>query len=174
MKTLQRTGILFLVSLIILFVSQSSFAYEVWKGKTEVSPIEVGLMTGASIYGPSTNWGVLASGAYLFKKDGFLDEIDDRVWLEVQMGPSFFSALGSSHTGLQYNAQMRWDFTYNEYWTFYSVGGFGGFVLPDAIGGGFNIHPRFGLGAEYQTKTALMFRGEIAGDFMGVGVAVNF
>jgi hypothetical protein len=170
MKTLLSTSVL----LATLFISTASFAYENWKGHTEVSPVEVGLLTGTSFYGSSANWAVLATGDYLFKKDGFLDDIDDRVWLEVQMGPAFFSSSGSSHTGLQYAAQMRWDFTFNEYWSFYSVGGFGGFILPDVYGGNFTLHPRFGLGTEYQTKTALLFRGEVASDFIGIGVAVNF
>ena len=170
MKTLFQTTFL----VISLLSSSFSFAYENWKGKTEVSPIEVGLLTGTSFYGSSANWGVLATGDYLYKKEGFLDDIDDRVWFEAQMGPTFFSQSGSSRTGLQYAAQMRWDFTYNENWTFYSIGGLGGFILPDALGGDFTIHPRFGIGAEYQTKTALLFRGELASDFLGLGIALNF
>ena len=56
-----------------LFFTKTSLAAENWKGKTDVSPIEVGLMTGTAIYGSSANWGVLASGAYQFNKDGFLE-----------------------------------------------------------------------------------------------------
>ena len=81
----------------------------------------------------------------------------------------------SSQTGMQYSAHLRWDFTYNEFWTFYGLGGIGGFTIPKAFGSStFTIHPRFGAGVEYQTKTALMFRGELSGDFMGFGVAFNF
>ena len=168
-------SLLCLCILLLTFSSfDSAFADDNWKGHTEVSPIEVGLMTGTSLYGSSANWGVLGSAAYLVKKDGFLDDIDDRLWVEVEMGPTFFNQDAQSHTGLQYNAHLRWDFTFNEYWTFYALGGFGGFVLPDALGGSFTIHPRFGGGAEYQTKTALLFRGEIAGDFIGAGVGLNF
>jgi hypothetical protein len=174
MKTCFQSSLLALSILVTGLASIPANAYEVWKGKTEVSPIEVGLMTGTSFYGSSANWAVLASGSYLFKAEGFLDDIDDRIWLEGGAGPTFFSFQGSAHTGLQYTATMRWDFTYNEYWTFYGLGGLGGFILPDVLGGGFAIHPRFGGGAEYQTKTALLFRGEVSSDFLGVGVALNF
>lgn len=151
-----------------------SVTAENWKGKTVVSPIELGLLTGVSIYGASSNWGVLATGAYLINDQGFISDLNNRLWVELEMGPTFFNVNASSHTGLQYNAQLRWDFTYNEYWTLYAVGGLGGFSLPDVLGSSFTIHPRFGLGAEYQTKTALSFRGEVAADFIGLGVAFNF
>jgi hypothetical protein len=131
-------------------------------------------MTGTSIYGSSANWGVLASAAYLLKNNSLIDSLDDRIWAEVEMGPTFFNQNAQSHTGLQYEAHLRWDFSYNEYWTFYALGGFGGFVLPTALGGSFTVHPNFGGGAEYQTKTALLFRGELTSDFMGVGIGLNF
>ena len=163
---------LFLISS-LLFMG-SAQAAESWKGKSQMAPVELGLLTGFSLYGSSTNWSVLATGAYLIDDQGFADEIDDRLWLELEMGPAFFGTNHSSQTGMQYNAHLRWDFTLNEYWTFYGLGGFGGFVLPSSLGSSFTIHPRFGAGAEYQTKTALLFRGELSADFIGMGVAFNF
>ncbi len=156
------------------FASSSMVHAENWKGNTEVQPIEVSLMTGAALFGSSTNWSVLGTGAYLLKEKGFADDMDDRVWLEGDLGPAFFSTATSTETALQYSAHLRWDFTLNEYWTFYGLGGLGGFVLPKSLNNTFTIHPRFGVGAEYQTKTALLFRGEFSSDFMGAGVAFNF
>ncbi len=150
-------------------------AADPWKGHTDVPPIEVGLMGGGAIFGSSTNFGVLASGAYLIKKDGWINDIDNRVWVELEMGPTFFDVAGRDHTGMEYSAHLRWDFTYDEYWTLYALGGLGGFVLPDAVSSSsFAIHPRVGLGAEYQTKVALLFRGEVSADFIGIGVGTNF
>ena len=166
---------LFLGLFLVFFSStNSAFAETPWKGHTEVPPIELGLLTGMSIYGSGANWGVLATGAYLIKKEGFVSDIDNRVWAELELGPTFFSSSGSSHTGTQFNLQARWDFTYNEFWTFYSIGGVGAFILPDVLGGAFTLHPRFGLGAEYQTKIALLFRSELTADFIGLGVSFNF
>ena len=158
-----------------LFATASqSRAAEPWKGHTQVPPIEVGLLTGFSLYGSSANWSVLATAAYLIDDKGFVDDLDNRLWVEVEMGPAFFNSGMSSQTGLQYSAHLRWDFTENEYWTFYGLGGLGGFVLPQSLGSTFTIHPRFGAGVEYQTKTALLFRGEISADFAGLGIAFNF
>ncbi len=160
--------------LLFLMTSQSSQALEAWKGNTKVAPIEVGLLTGLSVYGASANWSVLATGAYLINEFGFAEDVDDRIWVEIQMGPAFFGTTNSSQTGLQYSTHMRWDFTMNEYWTFYGLGGLSGFMLPSSLGNTFTIHPRFGAGTEYQTKTALMFRGEISAEFIGAGIAFNF
>ena len=165
---------LFILLTTVFIFSTHSYAAENWKGHTEASQFEFGVMSGLSSYGMSSAWGLLANGAYLIKPTGWIDDIDDRVWLEGQAGPAFFS--GSAGTGFQYSAHLRWDFTMNEYWTFYSLGGLAGYVLPStmATGSSFLVHPRFGAGVEYQTKTALMFRGEVSAEFTGVGIALNF
>ena len=149
-------------------------AGEPWKGKSEVSPVELGLMAGAAIYGNDLNWSSLATMAYLIKDQGFLDDIDDRVWIEMELGPTFFSTGNSTQTGLQYSTHLRWDFTYNEFWTVYALGGLSGFGLPESKDSSFTIHPRFGAGVQYQTKAALAFRGEVSAEFIGLGVALNF
>src|SRR4051812_42875293 len=87
---------------------------EPWKGTTQVPPIEAGILTGPSFFGKESNWTVLGTGAYLLKDKAFVDDIDDRIWAEVQLGPSFFSVGNSSTTGMKFNSHLRWDFTYNE------------------------------------------------------------
>jgi len=155
--------------------STSSYAAENWKGHTETSPVEVGIVTGLSLFGTQTAWGSLVTGAYLIQPKGWLDDIDNRVWVEMEAGPAFFTApAGSTGTAFQYSTHLRWDFTYNEYWTAYALGGLSGYSLPAYLGKTFSIHPRFGVGVEYQTKTPLMFRGEVSAEFMGVGIALNF
>ena len=146
---------------------ESANSAEPWKGVTQTSPYELGMMTGLSLYGTQTAWGFLFDGAYLVKPKGWVDDVDNRVWVEVQMGPSFFSSTtNKASTGMQYSTHLRWDFTYNELWTAYALGGLSGYVLPSSLGSGFSIHPRFGVGVEYQTK--------IIAEFMGVGIALNF
>ena len=163
--------------LILLFAFSfisSSFA-ENWKGNTVSSPIEIGTMAGMSLYGSKASWSWLGTGAYLIEPKGWIDDIDDRLWVELELGPTFFSQSGSNQTGMQYAAHLRWDFTMDENWTFYALGGIGGYHLPTAInGGGMTVNPRFGVGAEYQTKLPLMFRMELSHEFLGAGVAFNF
>lgn len=166
--------ILILISILssISVFSSKALAAENWKGHTEVSPFEVGVLTGLSGYGVQNAWGVLGTGAYLIQPNGWVDDIDERVWAELELGPAFFSSnLG---TALQYSLHIRWDFTMNEYWTMYALGGISGYSLPNSLGGVFSLRPRFGAGVEYQTKTALMFRGELSAEFIGVGIALNF
>ena len=169
-----RTPVTALIGFALCFSSIHSLAGELWKGHTTVRPLEVGLLSGFSIYGDQANWGVLPAVAKLIKEKGFAEDIDNRVWIEGQLGPTFFSNHGVSKTGMQYSAHLRWDFTMNEIWTFYGLGGLGGFFLPSTYSSGFTLHPRFGAGAIYQTKTALMLRGEVSAEFIGAGVALQF
>ena len=159
---------------VFLSIPSSVFAGEPWKGRTEVRPVELGIMSGMAIYGNEANWGILPSVAYLIKDHGFADDLDNRVWVELQAGPTFFSSANSTQTGFQHSIHLRWDFNYNEKWTFYGLGGFGGYGLPKYRGSSFTIHPRFGAGAEYQTKAPFLFRAEVSAEFIGLGVAFNF
>lgn len=163
------------ILIIALFLgSPTSFAAEPWKGKTQVPPVELGILTGVSFYGSSLPWSVLGTGAVMIDENGFADDIDDRLWIELEVGPAFFSRGGSSTTALHANAHLRWDFSYNEHWMFYGLGGLGAFALPSSMGGDFSLAPRFGVGVEYQTKSVLVLRGEVTSTFLGLGVAFNF
>jgi len=162
--------------LILVFALSANLASagEAWKGRTTVRPVEFGLMSGAAIYGSDVNWSILPSVAYLMKDRGFAEDIDNRVWIEGQFGPTFFSSHQENQTGLQYSVHLRWDFNMNEHWMFYGLGGLSGFGLPKVYDSSFTLHPRFGAGAQYQTKTALMLRGEISAEFIGLGAALQF
>jgi len=155
-------------------ISNAQAAGEPWKGHTEVRPFELGMMAGAAIYGTEVNWSALATAAYLLKDKAFVEDLDDRIWVELELGPTFFSTSNSNQTGFQYSTHLRWDFSYNEFWTVYGLGGFSGYGLPKSLGGSFTFHPRFGAGVEYQTKAALSFRGEVSAEFIGLGIALNF
>lgn len=177
-KTVTRTSksIPAFVAAILALASElpSAVAAEPWKGTTLARPVEAVLMSGLSIYGSEAAFGVLTGGAYLVKDRHFVGEIDNRVWAEVLIGPAFFSTTNSTLTGFQYSAHARWDVNYNEAWTAYALAGLSGYQLPDRLGGSFTVHPRVGLGVKYQTKSALLLRGEVSAEFIGAGVALNF
>jgi len=154
--------------------SKPALAGEPWKGHTEVRPVEVGMLFGGAIFGTELNWSALSTVAYLIEDRAFVPDLDNRIWVELEIGPTFFSTRNSNQTGLQYSTHLRWDFNYNETWTLYALGGISGFGLPKALGSSFTLHPRFGVGAEYQTKAALLFRGEVSAEFLGVGIGLNF
>jgi hypothetical protein len=172
---LNRKCIVWITLLLTSFFDGSSIlAAEPWKGNTVARPVEAVLMSGLSIYGDEAAFGVLTGGAYLLKDRHFVGEIDNRVWAEVLLGPAFFSTTNSTLTGFQYSAHARWDVNYNEVWTAYALAGLSGYQLPNRLGGSFTVHPRVALGVKYQTKSALLLRGEVSAEFIGAGVALNF
>jgi hypothetical protein len=132
------------------------------------------MMAGAALYGNQLNWSALVTGAYQIAPNGWAEDLDDRVWVELQAGPSFFETPIGDQAGFQYSAHLRWDFTYDERWNFYALGGLSGYGLPRGLGNSFTMHPRFGAGVQYQTKASLMFRGEVSAEFIGLGVGFNF
>ncbi len=166
---MKKFGILLLV---FAALSQPVSAEE-WKNKTSSPPFEFGVITGASLFGSSVGWGILGTAAYLIVPDGWIEDIDERVWVEGFFGPAIFSE-GRTETALQFSTHLRWDFTKNTEWTFYAVGGAGGFFLPSIYGNAFTIHPRFGVGTEFQTKSPVVLRAEVTSDFIGVGAGLNF
>lgn len=147
---------------------------EKWKGRTEVPPLEFGMLGGAAFLGKDVNWSVLMTGAYQIQSEGWADDLDDRVWVEVEAGPSFMSTPVGNQSGFQYSVHLRWDFTYDERWNFYALGGLGGFGLPRGLGSSFILRPRLGAGVQFQTKAALIFRGEVSSEFLGAGFGFNF
>jgi hypothetical protein len=153
--------------------AQTQFKEE-WKGHTVVSPLELGILGGAAPFGTDVHWSVLMTGAVLLEETGWADDLDDRIWIELQAGPAFFDLPGGSQSGFQYSAHLRWDFTYNEFWNFYGLGGLAGFKLPSGLGNSLTVRPRFGVGVQYQTKAALMFRAELSAEFIGAGIGFNF
>ncbi|NDG85068.1 MAG: hypothetical protein EBX52_08535 [Proteobacteria bacterium] len=169
-----RTPVTALIGFALCFSSIPSLAGELWKGHTTVRPLEVGLLSGFSIYGDQANWGVLPAVAKLIKEKGFAEDIDNRVWIEGQLGPTFFSNHGVSKTGMQYSAHLRWDFMLNADWTFYALGGLGGNKASSELGGDFQLLPRFGAGAvldiERQTHVPIGIRGELSRELISVGV----
>ncbi len=166
-------SLLYTLGFMTLTIS-NAHAVDPWKGTTNSPPYEAGVLSGMSLYGTDTNWTVLGTGAYLLVPHGWAADIDNRVWIEGELGPTFFSKSGTSQTGMQWSTHLRWDFSYDEEWTFYGLGGFGGFKLPSSYGGSFTFHPRFGVGVEFQTKAVMMLRAELSHELIALGVAVNF
>lgn len=161
----------FLISLSI-FVAGNLAHAEIWKGNTQSPPYEIGGMSGLGLYGDQAAWSFLGNVATLIEPEGWIEDIDDRVWAEFQGGPAFFSVQGNDKTAFQYSTHVRWDFTRDGTWTVYGLGGVAGFI--NAPGDSFSFHPRFGIGALFQTKLPLVFRFELSHEFSGLGVAFNF
>lgn len=139
---------------------------EQWKGKPYDSQIQLGGMAGMSVVGASLGFTVLATGAFKIIHQGFLDDVNDQVHIELAAGPLFLA--GS--VGLMYGAHMRWDFHKNDIWSFYALGGFGGIIIGPSLARTFEFYPRFGIGALWNLFDTISFRAELSHEFTGLGI----
>ncbi len=133
-----------------------------WKGEPPKAFFNAGGMTGVGVLDSVAGVSVLGVGAVKLAHKGFIEDFTNQVYLEAQAGGLF---LGGT-TYFQWALQLRWDFVYDDYWTFYAIGGLGGMS-----GGGRGIfYPRFGIGAQWNLFVVCGIRAEITRDFMGAGL----
>lgn len=103
-------------------------------------------------------------------KDGFVPDIVNPVYVEVEFGPMFTQG----ESIWIYSTHLRWDFIKNSKWTFFGIGGLGGnFYSNSRFGSNFDLHPRFGVG----TFWALDFfdlRAELSHEAVLAGVSFPF
>jgi hypothetical protein len=143
---------------------------EDWKGKAYDKNFQASVMSGMTIMGTAVGFGLMASFAGKILDKGFIPDISNQVFLEGTLGPTFMSA----GTGWQMGAHLRWDFHKNEFWTFYSLGGFGWDIIPNGFTNLVAFHPRFGGGVLWDLFPQISLRGEISHEFIGVGAAFMF
>ncbi len=101
--------------------------------------------------------------------DGFVPEIVNPVFLELQFGPLFTSGV----TVWTYSTHLRWDFVKDEKWTLFAIGGLGGNWMSNKLGDRFAIHPRFGVGFFYMMEK-LDLRFDFSHEAILAGVSFPF
>jgi hypothetical protein len=136
---------------------------ERWKGESPKPMFHVGAMTGAGFLSETAGLSVLGVAAVKVAHKGFLEDFTNQVFLEAEAGGLFVA----SQTFFQWNLQLRWDFVFDEYWTFYAVGGLGGVLGNNRS----PFYPRFGIGAQWNLFVLCGIRAELTRDFIGAGVA---
>lgn len=150
----------------ILCGSLNARADEDWKGKPENSEISLGALTGAAVVDSHVGLGLLGTASKKILHDGFVPNVTNSVSIEAELGPMFYAG----NTIFWYSAHLRWDFQKNTDWIIYALGGLGGNVTPDSLGGHFELYPRFGLGAILLLAGPLGLRAEVSHEFIGAGV----
>ena len=167
---------LFLALIVFGFVLESNFAGagELWKGVSAENRWQVGGILGLGLSGKESSSNVLLSGSTVIHQSGFIDEINDRAWLDLEVGPSFFT----QGTGFLFNALFRMDFTMNDSWTFFASGGLGSTSLPKGVTASgeslLTIYPHIVLGAFYRLTDMVSMKMQISHAITGFGVAVDF
>lgn len=118
-----------------------------------------------------TSGGFLLAGNIATKlvDDGFVPEIVNPVFLELQFGPLFTSGV----TIWTYSTHLRWDFVKDESWTLFAIGGLGGNWMSNKLGDRFALHPRFGVGFFYAFEK-FDFRADFSHESITGGVSLPF
>lgn len=145
----------------------SPVSTEDWKGKSPTNELEVGGLTGLGIFGNQAGYSVLGTIAKPITRRGFVSDVNDSVSIEGAAGAIFVAGTGA----FMYGAHLRWDFQKDSTWTFYALGGVGGFIAPSSISTTqFLLFPRFGAGVLAHVWDNFAIRGEISHELIGVGV----
>jgi hypothetical protein len=141
-----------------------------WQWPAQAHAWTLGVLPGVATINDSTGFSLQFAAAYKMLDKGFAPDISNQVFLEVQGGP-FTTSRGSAFL---YSAHLRWDFRLDGDWTFYGLGGLGGNKTSAALGGDFQLLPRFGAGAilslDRQTQLPLDLRGEISRELVAFGL----
>ncbi len=137
-----------------------------WKGKPYDTHFQFSALSGIGLMGTST--GVPLYGAVAFKvlHEGFIDDINDQLFVEAMGGPLFTWA----GAGWVADLHLRWDFHKNDLWSFYVLGGVGVDVSGTGLARVTLVHPRVGVGAFWNLFEFLSFRAEVSHEFTGIGV----
>lgn len=143
---------------------------EEWKGKPYEHFHQVSVQSGLSLIGGRIGVGLVGAFSRKILNRGFFPDVTNQVHLEGLFGVSFLS----TGEGFLYGLHLRWDFHKNDFWTFYSLGGFGGEITGPATGNITTFHPRFGVGAYWHVFEFISFRGEITSELTSIGISYNF
>lgn len=157
------------LTLSLCIAAASSFAVEPWKGEPYSEKFSISGTTGLAVLDGRAGVGLNGNFAGKILHRGFLDDVNDQLYLEGSAGTIFL--MGKS--AFVYSGHLRWDFHLDEDWTFFAIGGFGGNVASAALGGQAEVYPHFGVGALWHLFAKFSFRGELSHEFSGVGIQVS-
>jgi hypothetical protein len=128
-----------------------------------------GASTGFGLVDTHGGFTLIGNLAAKVVKDGWIPDIVNPVFLEIEFGPNFVSGA----TFWMYSTHFRWDFVKDAKWTLFALGGAGGNFGSNRYGDRVAFHPRFGVGAFYALETVDL-RFEFSHELITVGASVPF
>jgi len=147
-------------------------AAEDFKGTTPYHVLDLGMMGGLGTFGHDAGFATIGTVALRILEHGFIpDEINDQVFVELQLGPEFMGGETAWFT----SAHLRWDFPKDDDWTFYALGGVAGNITNST--GGRNrvtVLPRVGVGAMWVFDPRIGLRAEVSHELLGAGLSIRF
>lgn len=152
----------------LALITSSAFAkgaVEPWKGQPPLHEFTVGVGGGLALNGPDLGGVIVASVAKKLLHNGFLDDINDQVFLEIQGGPEFVSGV----TAFGVSTHLRWDFNRNDDLTLFGIGGFWGLFGTNIT----HFSPRFGAGLLWHLEY-FAIRTELSHNWVLLGAQMPF
>ena len=157
--------------LLISAFGTSTFAYAIdnFKGAPSSAEVTASAMGGFGLIDTSGGFTVIGAIAKKIVNHGFIDDINDQVFLEVEAGPLFTTGT----TAWLYSVHGRWDFKQDDQWTFFAMGGLGAnSVSSNRVGDRFAVYPKLGIGTFWTLPNGLTLRGEISHEVIIAGVSI--
>jgi len=155
----------------ILFIHSADLhAAEDWKGSPDSDQFTIGVITGVGIVDSNAGLNLIGTIGRKIVEGGFVPDINNRVFIELQAGPLFTAG---SHS-VFYSTHLRWDFRKTDDWGLYALGGLSGYTASRQIGNPFEFFPRFGVGTLYRLQDSLWLRAEMSHELSTVGVLFSF
>lgn len=144
--------------------------HEDYKSFNPNHTVTLGISGGLGLIDTTEGFTLIGSAGARLVPDGFIPDIVNPVFLELQFGPMF--ARGT--TMWMYSTHLRWDFVKDSTWTLFALGGFGGNITDSApFGNRVAFHPRFGVGSFYDIGS-LVFRFDFSHEVITAGVSYPF
>jgi opacity protein-like surface antigen len=171
--TVKKILFLIISSLLLsssLYAAPAPSANEQWHGKLSDHDFDVGALGGVGAFRGTGGFGLLGTAAKEVIPRGFVPDIDDAVFFEVEAGPYFIQG----GTDFHFSAHLRWDFAMDQEWTFYALGGVAGDITGNSLSNAADIYLHFGAGAQWKVSSIVWLRGEVSREFLGVGVLFPF
>lgn len=150
--------------------SSSSSSSEDWKGTSSSRDITFGFLGGTGLIEPKYGLSVIGDVAKKILNQGFIPGIDNQVFIELEAGPVFVQG----HAPFFWSSHLRWDFTQDENWSFYALGGLAGQITGIELGDRALIFPRFGAGIFYHLQQNMSIRAELSHELIGAGLNFEF
>lgn len=142
---------------------------EDYKSVHPMNNFTFGANGGFGLIDTRAGFSLLGSVAAKIVKDGFVPEIVNPVFLEIQFGPVF----ASGATFWMYSTHLRWDFVKDRDWTLFAIGGFSGNIADNKYGDRVTLAPRFGVGAFYSLEN-MDLRFDFSREVITAGISLPF
>ena len=159
---------------VLLFAMASAVppasAAEDYKTVKSTSAFTLGIASGFGLVDSYGGLAVVPSVSARIVENGFIPEIVNPVFIELQFGPLFTGG----GTIWMHSTHLRWDFIKDSQWTLFALGGIAGNFMDNRLGNRSEFYPRFGVGVFYQLTDILAIRADFSHELITVGVSVPF